>query len=209
MKETDKSVHMSANKATAGYMVPRGFEPYTLSRPYEEIDIPLAPSSILQRGTPSIITVATGYRVLIELKRSLFELLTGIEWNEKQRKERPYMDVHEQKDMKITKESTDVIGGFNQDKLDLASNRMDLLESVLDIGKSSDGVYEAAKEYSKGDIVFAGLNFKDELNRAVLEARLSSTEEGYAPNIKLDRTLNAYVATDVIYYGERLVCSKE
>jgi hypothetical protein len=34
---------------------------------------------------------------------------------------------------------------------------------------------------------------------------LSSWEEGYAPNIELDESLNAYVAKDVIFYGERLV----
>lgn len=200
---------MSANKATNGYMVPRGFEPYTLSRPYEEIDIPLAPSAILQRGTPSIITVSTGYRVLIELKRSLYEILTGEDWNDKQRKDRPYMDCHNRKDAKKVSESTSriEIDGYDQKKIDLVNNRMDLLESVFDIGKTSDGVYEATKEYSKGDIVLAGLNFKDELNRSIFESRLSTIEEGYSVNIELDESLNAYVAKDVIYYGERLVCS--
>lgn len=209
ISDGDKYAHMSANKATNGYMVPRGFEPYTLSRPYEEIDIPLAPSAILQRGTPSIITVSTGYRVLIELKRSLYEILTGENWNEKQRKDRPYMDCHNRKDAKKVSESTSriEIDGYDQKKIDLVNNRMDLLESVFDIGKTSDGAYEATKEYSKGDIVLAGLNFKDELNRSVFESRLSTIEEGYSANIELDESLNAYVAKDVIYYGERLVCS--
>lgn len=207
ISDGDKTVHMSANKGTNGYMVPRGFEPYTLSRPYEEIDIPLAPSAILQRGTPSIVTVFTGYRVLIELKRSIFEILTGVDWNEKQRKDRPYMDVHDQKDVKITPKPTVSVEGFDINKLNLVNSRLDLLESVFDIGKTSDGVYEATKEYSKGDIVLAGLNFKDEINRAVFESRLSSVEEGYSPNIELDVNANAYVAKDIIYYGERLICS--
>lgn len=199
---------MSANKATNGYMVPRGFEPYTLSRPYEEIDIPLAPSAILQRGTPSIITVSTGYRVLIELKRSLFELLTGVDWNEKQRKDRPYMDVHTTKNVDIKKGiSESTMSSFDERKIALVNERMDLLESVFDFGKSSDGMYESTKEYSKGDIVLSGLNFKDDLNRSVFESRLSTTEEGFAKNIEFDETVNAYVAKDMIYYGERFVCS--
>lgn len=207
ISDGDKFAHMSANKATNGYMIPRGFEPYSLLRPYEEIDIPLAPSAILQRGTPSIITVMTGYKVLIELKRSLFELLTGMDWDEKQRKDRPYMDVHTKK---ITTENTSAISsvsGYDNAKISMIIEKMDILESVFDIGKSSDGRYEASKEYSKGDIVLSGLNFKDELNRSIFESRLATSEEGYNVNIELDTSLNAYVAKDMIFYGERLICS--
>ena len=207
ISDGDKFAHMSANKATNGYMIPRGFEPYSLFRPYEEIDIPLAPSAILQRGTPSIITVMTGYKVLIELKRSLFETLTGIKWNEKQRKDRPYMDVHTKKVTTESVSESSTMSGFDEAKIAMVSERMDVLESVFDIGKSSDGRYEAAKEYSKGDIVLSGLNFKDELNRSIFESRLATSEEGYDINIELDTSLNAYVAKDVIFYGERLVCS--
>ena len=207
ISDGDKFAHMSANKATNGYMIPRGFEPYSLLRPFEEIDIPLAPSAILQRGTPSIITVMTGYKVLIELKRSCFEILTGIDWNEKQRNDRPYMDVHVKKpDVKKVSESS-TMSGFDEKKISMISEKMDVLEEVFDIGKSSDGWYESTKEYSKGDIVISGLNFKDELNRSVFESRLSTSNEGYAINLELDTSLNAYVAKDVIYYGERLVCS--
>ena len=198
---------MSANKATNGYMIPRGFEPYSLLRPYEEIDIPLAPSAILQRGTPSIITVMTGYKVLIELKRSLFEILTGVDWNEKQRKDRPYMDVHTKKVTTESVSESSVVSGFDENKISMVSDRMDILESVFDIGKSSDGRYESTKEYYKGDIVVAGLNFKDELNRSIFESRLSTSEEGYNINIELDDVTGAYIEKDVIFYGERLVCS--
>lgn len=207
ISDGDKFAHMSANKATNGYMIPRGFEPYSMFRPYEEIDIPLAPSAILQRGTPSIITVMTGYKVLIELKRSCFEILTGVKWNDKQRQERPYMDVHSKKpDVKKVSESSEVMSGFDTKKIALVSDRMDILESVFDLGKSSDGFYESTREYSKGDIVISGLNFKDELNRSVFETRLSTSLEGYSINLELDTSLNAYVAKEVIYYGERLVC---
>lgn len=213
ISDGDKFAHMSANKATNGYMVPRGFEPYTMSRPFEEIDIPLAPSAILQRGTPSIITVMTGYRVLIELKRKLFEMLTGVDWNEKQRKDRPYMDCHDRKDGKIVKESKSLADiyketGVTLEEVNTITNKLEVLETVFDIGKSPNGTYESSKEYSKGDIVMVGLNFSQDINREIFESRLSTIEEGYLPNIKYDSSINGYVATDVIYYGERFVCGE-
>ena len=117
------------------------------------------------------------------------------------------MDVHIKK---VTTESiseSSVVSGFDENKISMVSDRMDILESVFDIGKSSDGRYESTKEYSKGDIVVAGLNFKDELNRSIFESRLSTSEEGYNINIELDDVTGAYIAKDVIFYGERLVCS--
>jgi hypothetical protein len=205
VSDGDKFAHMSANKATNGYMIPRGLEPYTLFRPYEEIDVPLAPSAILQRGTPSILTVMMGYKVLIELKRSIFELLTGVDWNEKQRQDRPYMDVHEPIKLKPTKESTYGNGKFDQAKMDIAREKVQLLEATFDLVRSPDQKFESSKEYSKGDIVFAGLDFRDWMNRTAFEENLSLVEEGYTPNIELDPEVGAYVAKDVIYYGERLV----
>jgi hypothetical protein len=207
VSDGDKFAHMSANKATNGYMVPRGLEPYTLFRPYEEIDIPIAPSAILQRGTPSILTVMMGYKVLIELKRTLFEMLTGEDWNEKQRKDRPYMDVHNPKTIQPTKESAETVlyRSYDVNLIEQTKEKLSILETTFDIQMSPDQKYESGKEYSKGDIVFAGLNFKDQLNRTLFEMNLSLMEEGYTPNIELDTDLNAYVAKDVIYYGERLV----
>lgn len=207
VSDGDKFAHMSANKATNGYIIPRGFEPYSTFRPYEEIDIPLAPSAILQRGTPSIITVMIGYKVLIELKRYCFETLTGINWNDKQREERPYMDVHSKKlDVKKVSESSNIVTGFDENRIKMVSDKMNILESVFEIGQTSDGFYESTREYSKGDIVLSGLNFEDELNRSIFESRLSSSLDGYSVNIELDTSINAYVAKETIYYGERLVC---
>ena len=205
VSDGDKFAHMSANKATNGYMIPRGLEPYTAFRPYEEIDIPLAPSAILQRGTPSILTVLTGYKVLIEMKRSLFELLTGINWNEKQKRDRPYMNVHSADVKKtVTTEST-TFESFDMEKVAVARERLELLESAFDIGFSSDNKYEAHREYSKGDIVISGLDFRKDINRLVVAEKMSTVEDGYAPNIELDETVGAYVAKDFIYYGERFV----
>ena len=205
VSDGDKFAHMSVNKATNGYMIPRGLEPYTAFRPYEEIDVPLAPSAILQRGTPSILTVMMGYKVLIETKRKLFEMLTGIDWNEKQRQERPYMDVHGKAKPQTMKESAESLVSYDEKKISEVQEKLAILESTFDLVRSSDNKLEAGGEYSKGDIVFAGLNFKNQLNRTVFEMNLSSWEEGYAPNIELDESLNAYVAKDVIFYGERLV----
>ncbi len=206
VSDGDKFAHMSANKATNGYMVPRGLEPYTAFRPYEEIDIPLAPSAILQRGTPSVITVEIGYKVLIELKRACFEILTGIDWNEKQRKDNPYMDVHTKKPDVPTNESTMMeVWDNNKEKIELATGKLEILRETFDIIVSSDDKYEASQEYSKGDIVFAGLDFRDEINRLVFESKLSTSIEGYQPNIEYDEIVNAYVAKDIIYYGERLI----
>lgn len=207
VSDGDKFAHMSANKATNGYMIPRGFEPYTLFRPYEEIDIPDAPSAVLQRGIPSINTIFLGYKPLIELKRKLFELFTGIDWNEYQRTKRPYMDVHGKKSIKPVKESTykSMSPMVVQEELDKATEKMLVLEDVFDLGKSMDGIYEASKEYSKGDIVLSGMNFKSPVNRGIFEEHLSTIEEGYTPNIELDETVGAYVATDMIFYGERFV----
>lgn len=206
VSDGDKFAHMSANKATNGYMIPRGLEPYTMFRPYEEIDVPLAPSAILQRGTPSILTVVVVYKVLIELKRSIFELLTGVDWNEKQRKDRPYMDVHGSSKPEPLKESTEqIFGSYNPDMISYAKEKLTMLESVFDIGRSPDEKYEATKDYGKGDIVMSGLDFRSQLNRTLFEMNLSALEEGYAPNLELDEALNAYVAKDVIYYGERFV----
>ena len=205
VSDGDKFAHMSANKATNGYMIPRGLEPYTAFRPYEEIDIPLAPSAILQRGTPSILTVLTGYKVLIEMKRSLFELLTGINWNEKQKRDRPYMNVHSENATKTATTESTMFESFDIEKVKTAKERLELLETAFDIGFSSDNKYEAHKEYSKGDIVLSGLDFRKDINRLVVSEKMSSIEDGYTPNIELDETVGAYVAKDFIYYGERFV----
>jgi hypothetical protein len=148
-----------------------------------------------------------GYKVLIELKRTLFEMLTGEDWNEKQRKDRPYMDVHNPKTIQPTKESAETVlyRSYDVNLIEQTKEKLSILETTFDIQMSPDQKYESGKEYSKGDIVFAGLNFKDQLNRTLFEMNLSLMEEGYTPNIELDTDLNAYVAKDVIYYGERLV----
>lgn len=205
VSDGDKFAHMSANKATNGYMIPRGLEPYTAFRPYEEIDIPLAPSAILQRGTPSILTVLTGYKVLIEMKRSLFEMLTGINWNEKQKRDRPYMNVHSANVTKTAATESAQFESFDMEKLKIARERLELLENAFDIGFSSDNKYEAHREYSKGDIVISGLDFRKDINRLVVSEKMSTVDEGYAPNLELDETVGAYVAKDFIYYGERFV----
>ena len=82
LSDGDKLAAFTANKNTIGYVVPRGFEAYSEFRPYEEISSPVAPSAILQRGTPSVVTTGCCYKVLIEMKRKLYEVLTGENYDE-------------------------------------------------------------------------------------------------------------------------------
>lgn len=91
LSDGDKIVHMTANKATCGYKIPDGYEPRTPYRPYEEISLYCMPSAVLQRGTPTVIRDMCIYKILIEIKRKMYEVLTGEDWNEKMKRENPYM----------------------------------------------------------------------------------------------------------------------
>lgn len=91
----DKIVHMTANKATCGFKIPDGYEPRTPFRPYEEISLFCAPSAVLQRGTPTVTRDIAIYKILIEIKRKQYEILTGESWNEKMKRENPYMILDE------------------------------------------------------------------------------------------------------------------
>ena len=82
LSDGDKLAAQTANKNTIGYQIPKGFEPYSETRPYEEISGIVAPSAILQRGTPSVVIVGTAQKVLIELKRSMYKILTGEDYDE-------------------------------------------------------------------------------------------------------------------------------
>lgn len=95
LSDGDKLVHMTANKATCGFKIPDGYEPRTELRPYEEVSIPVASSAVLQRGTPSIEVDMCVYKLLIEVKRKQYEILTGEDWNEKMKRENPYMILQE------------------------------------------------------------------------------------------------------------------
>lgn len=103
ISDGDKITQFTANKNTVGYQIPKNFEPYSEYRPYEEISGPVAPSAILQRGTPSVITTGCANKVLIELKRHMYEVMTGQNYDEVLKQKQPYMDP----ELVITKESVD------------------------------------------------------------------------------------------------------
>jgi DNA-directed RNA polymerase beta subunit len=74
----DKSAMYSGCKQVCSEVIPEGQEPYSESRPDEEISMFVTPSALLKRMVPSVIIAATGNKVLVELKRSIAKI-----WNEK------------------------------------------------------------------------------------------------------------------------------
>ena len=73
IKKGDKNTNYCALKGVTSHVIPEGQEPFSESRPDEEISAFIAPLSILSRKTPSIFTNLFGNKVLIELKRKLKE----------------------------------------------------------------------------------------------------------------------------------------
>lgn len=70
----DKIVNYGACKQIISEVVPEGQEPYSESRPDEEISVFQAPSSILKRMVPSLVISAAGNKVLVELKRQVKDI---------------------------------------------------------------------------------------------------------------------------------------
>lgn len=139
----DKVTMFTANKNTVGYVVPKGFEPYTEFRPYEEISTPLAPSAILQRGTPSVVTTTLGNKVLVELKRRFFETMTGMDYNDFMKEE-----LENQLKNTTVKES---MSNNDYDEI------RDMLESVFKLDIVEE-MYASTRYYSEGDIIASDLN---------------------------------------------------
>jgi DNA-directed RNA polymerase beta subunit len=70
----DKLAYFAALKGTIGEVIPKGLEPYTTTRPDEQVSATIASNSILKRMVPSIILNVLGNKVLVELKRKLKEI---------------------------------------------------------------------------------------------------------------------------------------
>lgn len=66
-----KIANFTALKNTVGEIIPEGQEPWSESRPDEEVGTIIASNSILKRMTPSIVLTALGNKNIIELKRAL------------------------------------------------------------------------------------------------------------------------------------------
>ena len=164
-------------------MIPEGFEPYSEFRPYEEISLLQPPSAILQRGTASIEPSMLHYKGLIELKRKQYEILTGESWNEKDRRENPYMD-HSQR--------------ATQEAFNITDEQWSVLETIYDLTETVGGVLQSTRFYSPGDTImngFAGIDLK------CLGTKIAVHEHA---NVEYDYTNNCLVASDTIYPGEIL-----
>ncbi len=67
----DKLAIYGASKQVLSEVVPEGMEPYTETRPEEEVSLFVSPSAILKRMIPSLLVTASGNKVLVELKRTI------------------------------------------------------------------------------------------------------------------------------------------
>lgn len=192
LSDGDKLTHMTANKATVGYVVPKYFEPYSEFRPNEEISIPLAPSAILQRGTPSIINTVCAYKVLIELKRKCYEILTGEDYNEKLKRDNPYM-VHDKNQNSVS------------EAIEMDDSLLTVMEDTFDIQKGETGYYSAGKTFMMGDIVVANNSPSIyDMDWFTKHVKSASTSNEY-PNIYYDAATNTIRAKSIIYTGETFV----
>ena len=187
LSDGDKLTHMTANKATIGYVIPKGFEPYTQFRPYEEVSIPIAPSAILQRGTPSIKLTMCYYKVLIELKRKWYEILTGESWNDKQKRENTYM----LKPSSLT-ESASIYNPITP-----------VMEVAFDLHRNDKGHYCTSTIHSPGDVVMVLSSDDQDIRNSILD-EFKLRDYG-SPNIKYNEELGLIEATEMIYPGELLV----
>lgn len=73
----DKAVAYGAMKQITSEIIPEGLEPYSESAPNEEISMFVNSSSILKRMVPSVLVIAAGNKVLIELKKQIDEIWNG------------------------------------------------------------------------------------------------------------------------------------
>ena len=185
MSDGDKSAASTANKNTVGYVVPRGFEAYSQYRPYEEISAPLAPSAILQRGTPSVVTTGSVYKVLIEMKRKAYEILTGENYDEVLKQKQPWMV----KNHIVTKENIEV--------KTLSEDDISLLESVFELGYDND--YVSSRFYEIGDVI---MSMNENVDYTTM---LYKFGVGESANIAIDDNTNTIKAVENIIPGDKLI----
>lgn len=70
----DKITMFGPMKGIVGYIIPKGYEPYTLGKPEEEVSSFLSQNAVIARQTPSILTTLFGNKVLVGLKDQLEEI---------------------------------------------------------------------------------------------------------------------------------------
>lgn len=148
MTDGDKVASWGPNKSTIGYVIPKGYEPYTISRPYEEITFPIAPSAVLQRSTNSIILTGCIGKVLVELKRSLYKILTNEDWNEYQKR---IKEAYENTEI-VTEDYTP----YTKYKEKIDTSETKLLEETFDLQYNYENNTYISKEFHPGgDIIMA------------------------------------------------------
>jgi len=69
----DKVALYGPNKQIISEIIPKGWEPYSESRPDEEISVLTSPGTIARRMTSSIIPISAAMRCMVELKRKIKE----------------------------------------------------------------------------------------------------------------------------------------
>lgn len=170
MSDGDKVVHQTANKGTIGDLIPLGYEPRTEHRPFEEISTFQAPSAILSRGTPSIEPSMLHYKGLIEVKRKQYEILTGESWNEKARRDNPYMDD-------IPKESTVAEGTEVFADYKMSLNTLSRLKLTFNLKYTGDGFCSDISR-CKGDVILCGFDDKSIMDGLEFDALVSKFQKG-------------------------------
>ena len=76
----DKGAFFTALKFEVGNIIPEGYEPYSEYRPNEEISSFIGTSAIISRKTPSIETTMAANKLVVELKRKLWEIYYDKKW---------------------------------------------------------------------------------------------------------------------------------
>ena len=73
----DKAVCYGASKQIISEMIPEGLEPYSETKPFEEVSMFVSSGSIMGRMIPSVMIIAAGNKVLIELKNRIRQIWEG------------------------------------------------------------------------------------------------------------------------------------
>ena len=173
--------------------MPRGYEAYSEFRPYEEISAPVAPSAILQRNTPSMVTTGCTYKVLIELKRKMYEILTGESFDEVLKQKQPYM-VRGKDPVKENMESLDHV---------LTPEEVSMLESVYGLTTYGDK-YKSPKAYMEGDMI---LPLQDGIDMSPLLEGFELSTDNY--NAIYDPEHNMIIATETINPYDSIIINLE
>lgn len=194
LSDGDKLTSYTANKYTIGYQIPRGKEPYSEFRKYEEISAPVAPSAILQRGTPSVIITGCASKVLIELKRKMYEVLTGENFDEVLKQKQPYMIKHHEK---AVNESIDEL---STDRC-ITESEIVALETLFDLHYSVTG-YTSDKAFMAGDII---MSLNPDMNMSMMLERFDISDIDEYANAIIDHDRGMIVATGTIMPGEPIV----